>query len=77
MDHRWVYGGPGPPLFSQARSLCTEFIRGLSARGVSPASPAAALLPAASSLVNLHGGAGVQLGRGKASLGHGDHDAGV
>ena len=27
--------------------------------------------------VSLRGGAGVQLGRGKASLGHGDHDSGA
>ena len=45
--------------------------------GCSPVSPAAVFLPAVSSLVSLYGGAGVQLGRGKASLGHSDHDAGV
>jgi hypothetical protein len=77
MDCRQVYSGPGPPFFSQARSMCTECTRGLPARGFSPASPAAVLLPAVSSLVNPRGGAGVQLGRGKASPGHGDCVGGV
>jgi hypothetical protein len=49
----------------------------LPTRGVSPASPAAALLPAASSLVNPRGDAAVQLARGKASPGHGDCVSGV
>jgi hypothetical protein len=33
MDRRQVYDGPGPPFFSQARFLCTEFIRGWPVRG--------------------------------------------
>jgi hypothetical protein len=77
MDRRQVYGGPGPPFFSQARSMCTEFIRGWPARGCSLVSPAVVLLPAASSLVSLRGGAGIQLRWGKASPGNGEHDAGI
>jgi hypothetical protein len=77
MDCRQVYNGLGPPFFSQARSMCTGCTRGLPTRGVSPASPAAVLLPVASSLVNPRGGVGVQLGRGKASPSHGDYVGGV
>ena len=72
---RWtdvpVYGGPRLLPVSRVHPsplclwfTCTGFMHGW-------------LLPTASLLVSLRGGVGVQLVRGKASPGHGDHDAGV
>ena len=61
-------------LFSLARLTCTEFTYGWPVReealcfshGGAPAGGELTMSP--------YGGAGVRLERGKASLGHGDHD---
>ena len=77
MDRRQVYGGPSPPLFSQAWSMCTGCRRVRGGEEEILYFVPGVLLPAASSLVSLHGGASVQLRRGKTPPRHGDCDGGV
>ena len=77
MDRRQDYSGPSPPSFSQARSLCTGCTHGWPARGVFPCFSRGDAPASGELAVSLRGSAGVQLGRGKASPGHGDHDSGV
>ena len=63
MDRRQVYGGPSPPFFSQAWSMCTgcRHVRG-GEEEILCFLPGV-LLPAASLLVSLRGGASAQLTR--------------
>ena len=77
MDRRLVYDGPSPPLFPWAWSTSTGFMRGWPARGVFPCFSHGGAPVGGERPVSLRGGAGVQLGRGETSPGHGDHDAGV
>ena len=77
MDRRLVYGGPSPPFFPQAWSMCTGCRRVRPARKDSSASLLDVFPPVVCSPASFHSGVGVQLRWGKALPGLGEHGGGV